>query len=62
MEPQGDFMEESYDPDEYKLTWILVTFCALHNCFIYIKHEYFATPMKYILNCCELSFAKVYVD
>ena len=55
------FMEESYDPSKYKLTWILVlTFCALHDCFIYIKHE--ATPMKYILDYYEISFAKVYVD
>jgi hypothetical protein len=50
MEPQKNFMEEPYDPSEYKLTWMLViTFSALHVCFIYIKHIYFATFMKYIL-------------
>jgi hypothetical protein len=38
MEPQGNFMEELYDPSEYKLTWMLVvTFPALHVYFIYIK-------------------------
>ena len=50
MEPQRNCMEELYDPSEYKLTWILiVTFHALHVYFIYIKHAYFATLMKYIL-------------
>jgi hypothetical protein len=50
MEPQGNYMEELYDPSEYKLTWMLVvTFLALHIYFIYIKHTYFATLMKYIL-------------
>jgi hypothetical protein len=43
-------MEEHYDPGEYKFTWMLVvTFPALHVYFIYIKHAYFATLMKYIL-------------
>ena len=50
MEPQGNYIEEFYGPDEYKLTWILVVaFPALHVYFIYIKHAYFATLMKYIL-------------
>jgi hypothetical protein len=50
MEPQGNFMEELYDPGEYKLTWMfVVTFLALHIYFIYIKLAYFATLMKYIL-------------
>ena len=50
IEPQGNFMEEPCDPNEYKLTWILVvTFPALHVYFIYIKYAYFATLMKYIL-------------
>jgi hypothetical protein len=63
MELQGDFMQEPYNPGEYKFKWILVvTFPALHNNFIYIKHAYFASLMKYILNCCELFFAKMYVD
>jgi hypothetical protein len=43
-------MEKLYNPDEYKLTWMLVvTFLALHVYFIYIKHAYFVTLMKYIL-------------
>jgi hypothetical protein len=50
MEPQGNYMEELYGLDEYKLTWMfVVTFLALHVYFIYIKHTYFATLMKYIL-------------
>jgi hypothetical protein len=41
MEPQSDFIEELYNPVEYKLTWILVvTFFALYDYFIYIKHAY----------------------
>ena len=56
-------MEEPYDPCEYKLTWILVvTFLVLHDYFIYTKYAYFATFMKCILDCCENSFAKKYVD
>jgi hypothetical protein len=43
-------MEEPYDPGEYKLTWIhVVTFLALHDYFICIKHSYFATFVKYVL-------------
>ena len=50
MEPQRNFMEEPYGPGEYKLTWMLVvTFSVLYFYFIYIKHAYFATLMKYIL-------------
>jgi hypothetical protein len=50
MEPQGNYMEKLYDPGEYKHTWMLiVSFLALHIYFIYIKHVYFATLMKYIL-------------
>ena len=50
MELQGNNMEELYGPDEYKLTWMLVVACpALHTYFIYIKHAYFTTLMKYIL-------------
>jgi hypothetical protein len=63
MEPQDDFIEKHYDLREYKLTWILlVTFLILHDYFIYIKHAYFATFMNYILDCCEFSFGKTYVD
>jgi hypothetical protein len=37
IKPQENFMEEPYDPSEYKLTWILaVTFPALHIYYIYI--------------------------
>ena len=50
MEPQENYIEELYGPGEYKLTWMLVvTFLALHVYFIYIKHAYFVTLMKYIL-------------
>ena len=50
MEPQENYMEEFYGPGEYKLTWMLVVaFLALHNYFIYIKHAYFVTLIKYIL-------------
>ena len=50
MEPQGNYMEELYDPGGYKLIWMLVvTFSALEVYFIYIKHAYFTTLMKYIL-------------
>ena len=50
MEPQGNYMEELYNPSEYKLTWMLVVvFPALHVYFIYIKRAYFVTLMKYIL-------------
>jgi hypothetical protein len=50
MDPQRNYMEKLYNSDEYKLTWMLVvTFLALHVYFIYIKHAYFATLMKYIL-------------
>jgi hypothetical protein len=49
-ESQVNFIEKPYDPSEYKLTWMLiVTFPTLHFYFIYIKHAYFATLMKYIL-------------
>ena len=41
MEPQGSFMEESYNLGQYKLTWMLaVTFPALHVYFIYISNMY----------------------
>ena len=50
MKPQGNFKEEPYDSGEYKLPWMLViTFLALNVYFIYIKHVYFATLIKYIL-------------
>jgi hypothetical protein len=53
IEPQGNYMEELYDPGEYKLTWML---CCYFSCiaylfyiYIYIEHAYFVTLMKYIL-------------
>ena len=50
---QENFMEELYDLSEYKFTLMLiVTFPTLHvylYVYIYIKHVYFATLMKYIL-------------
>ena len=50
MEPQENFMVKPYDLGEYKLTWMLVvTFPAMHNNFMYIKHAYFVIFMKYIL-------------
>jgi hypothetical protein len=52
------------------MTWVstnshgcfVVTFPALHIYFIYIKHTYFATLMKYILELLELSYVKTCVD
>ena len=39
MEPQGNYMEEFYSLDEYKLTWILVVaFPVFHVYFIYISN------------------------
>jgi hypothetical protein len=51
MEPQGNYMEELYDLGKYKLTWM---FCYHFSCiaylfYIYIKHAYFITLMKHIL-------------
>ena len=57
IEPQGNYMEELYNFGEYKLTWMfVVTFPALHVCFIYIKHAYFITLMKYILELLRTLF------
>jgi hypothetical protein len=42
--------------------YFVVTFLSLHIYFIYIKHTYFATLMKYIWNYWELPFVKTYVD
>ena len=59
MEPQGKYMEKLYGPGEYKLTWILVVaFLALHVYFIYIKHAYFVTLMKYILELLRTLFCE----
>ena len=59
MEPQGNYMEELYGLGEYKLTWMLViAFLALHVYFIYIKHAYFVTLMKYILELLKTLFCE----
>ena len=59
MEPQGNYMEELYGPDEYKLTWMLVVaFTALEVYFIYIKHAYFATLIEYILELLRTLFCE----
>jgi hypothetical protein len=60
MKPQGNYMEELYDSGEYKLTWML---CCYFSCFarlfyIYIKHAYFATLMKYILELLGILFCE----
>jgi hypothetical protein len=52
MEPQENYMEELYGPGEYELTWMLCcyfSYIALHVYFINIKHAYFVTLIKYIL-------------
>ena len=57
IEPQGNYMEELYGLGEYKLAWMLVVaFPALHVYFIYIKHVYFVTLMKYILELLKTLF------
>ena len=59
MEPQGNYMEELYGLGEYKLTWMLVvSFPALHVYFIYMKHAYFVTLMKYILKLLRTLFCE----
>ena len=59
MEPQGNYMEALYGPGEYKLTWMLVVaFPTLQAYFIYIKHAYFVTLMKYILELLRTLFSK----
>ena len=59
MEPQENYMEELYGPGEYKLTWMLViAFPALPIYFIYIKHVYFVTLMKYVLELPRTLFCK----
>jgi hypothetical protein len=63
VEPQVNYMEKLYDWVSTNLNRCFVaTFPALHIYFIYIKHAYFATLMKYILELLELSFVKTCVD
>jgi hypothetical protein len=49
MKPKGNYMEEIYDPGEYKLTWMLYCYFSCITRLFYIKHAYFVTLMKYIL-------------
>jgi hypothetical protein len=51
MKPQGNYKKELYDPGEYKLTWMLCCYFSYiaRLFYIYIKHAYFATLMKYNL-------------
>ena len=59
MESQGNYMEMLHGPGEYKLTWMLVVdFPALHVYFIYIKHVYFVTLIKYILKLLRILFCE----
>ena len=58
MEPQGNYMEKLYNPGEYKLTWMLCCYFSS----ICIKHAYFATLMKYILELLETLFVETCVD
>jgi hypothetical protein len=37
IEPQGNYMEELYDPGEYKLTWML---CCYFSCIAYLFYIY----------------------
>ena len=56
-------MEELYDPGEYKLTWMLCCyFSYMYIYFLHIKHAYFVTLMKYILELLETLFCETCVD
>jgi hypothetical protein len=37
MKPQGNYMEDLYDPGEYKLTWML---CCYFSCIAYLFYIY----------------------
>jgi hypothetical protein len=57
MESQRNYMKELYDSvstNSYRC--FVVTFLAFHIYFIYIKHAYFATLMKYILELLGILF------
>ena len=60
MEPEGNYMEELYDPGEYKLTLMLCCYfsCIAYLFYIYIKHAYFVTLMKYILELLGTPFCE----
>jgi hypothetical protein len=38
MEPQGNYMEELYNPGEYKLTWILCCYFSYIARILYISN------------------------
>jgi hypothetical protein len=38
MEPQGNYMEELYDPGEYKLTWMLCCYFSFIARILYISN------------------------
>jgi hypothetical protein len=59
IEPQGNYMEELYDRvSTNSHGCYVVTFPALQIYFIYIKHAYFATFMKYILKLLRTHFCE----
>ena len=58
IEPQGNYMEELYGPDEYKLTSMLVVAFPIAVYFIYVKHAYFVTLIKYTLELLRTLFYK----
>jgi hypothetical protein len=49
MKAQENYMNEFYDPGEYKLTWMLCCYFSYiaYLFYICIKHAYFTAPMKY---------------
>jgi hypothetical protein len=58
MEPQGNYMEELYDPGEYKLTWMLCCyfsyiaylFYIYQTCIFYNSHKiHFGTTENSLL-------------
>jgi hypothetical protein len=50
MEPQRNYMEELYDPGEYKLTWMLSCYFSYIAYLFYIYQTYiFCSSNKYIL-------------
>jgi hypothetical protein len=63
MEPQGNYIRSfTTRVRANSHGCFVVTFPVLHVYFIYIKHTYFTTLMKCILELLELSFAKMCID
>jgi hypothetical protein len=60
IEPQENYIDGLHDPGEYKLTWMLCCYFSYiaRLFYIYIKHAYFATFMKYILELLETLFCE----